>query len=365
MKRFIGVMLLFIFLLSSCSSGGKTVMSLGNAKVSESEYGFWMSTYKARYVSAYTDIRDDGAYWASAITDGSDTTNEMLVNDLIRQNIKTNLVAMSLFAEEGLILSDAAKEEIDSYIQSLIDERCDGSRKIFNSELGKFGINMDMLRRIFINEQKISELYAYYFGENGTKKITDTERNEYYKDNYVRFIQINVNTAFAYEEDGDGSYIQDTDGSYVKRKLTSDELSEKKKRTDEIDALLSKEECDWDELYEKYSENTFYPNGYYFSSETAANYVGEIVTEAFTIDVGEWKKIVSEEYGTFYIKRLELDEGAYRNEENSDFFDGFDDTVSQSLFDDIMTAEFEKIVIDEELLNAVSVADVEANYYFY
>lgn len=365
MKKLLPIVLSVIMLFTSCTSGGgETVMSLGNAKVSEGEYLYWMATYKARYLTSYTDIRDNPTYWGDTISDGSEMTNEELVNDLIRQNIKSNLVAMAMFAEEGLTLSESDKTEIDEYITSLIDERAEGSRKTFNAEIGAFGVNINMLRTLFMNEQKIAELYTYYYGENGKTPVTDADRQTYYGDNYVRFMQINVNDAFVYETDEDGVYIQDTDGTYKTRDLTDSEKAAKAKKIAEIDTLLA-DGGDVEELYADHSENTDYKNGYYFSSSTASDYVGEIVTKAFTLDIGQWTKITSADYGTFYIKRLELDEGGYANEENADFFDGFDDIVAQDLFDDLITSRFDDIVIDEALLNAVSVADVTANYYYY
>lgn len=364
MKKLILALICAATLFTSCASSGGTVMSFGSAKVSEAEYKYWMATYKARYISAYTDIQDSAAYWSSKLTESSEVSNEELVNGLIRQNIKTNLVAMGLFAENGLTLSDEKKDEIDEYIDSMVDELADGSRKTLNAELAEFGVNINTLRNIFINEQKVTELYDYYYGDNGATPLTDAQRNEYYENNYVRFVQINVNDAFVYEEDEDGTYIQNTDGSYKTRDLNDEEKAEKNKKIAEIEALIA-EGNDIEELYSEYSENTSYPNGYYFSSATAANYVGEIVTQAFKLGEGEWTKVVSEKYGTFFIKRLPLDEGAYASEENSDFFGGYDDTVKQDLYDTLITSHFEEITVDEKLLNAVSVADIKANYSYY
>lgn len=183
-------------LFVSCSSGGKSVMTLGNASVNEGTYKYWMATYKARYLSTYTDINDTASFWSAKMSDNSDLTNGDFLNDLIRQNIKTNLVAMQLFAEEGLTVSDSDKAKIDEYISSLVDERANGSRKEMNSALAPFGININMMKTIFINEQKVSSLFDYFYGDNGKTPLTDSDRETYYRDNYIRFIQININNAF-------------------------------------------------------------------------------------------------------------------------------------------------------------------------
>ena len=368
MKRTLSLILAAVLILAtaltSCASGGKAVMKLGNATVDEAMYRYWMATYKARYVSAYTDIKDSTEYWKATISEDSDTTNEKVLNDLIRSNIKTNLAAMAIFAEEGLTVSDSAKAEVDEYIQSMVDELADGSRKTLNADLAEFGVNINLLRNIFINEDKVASLLEYFYGESGKNALTDADRDKFYRENYVRFAQININDAFVYEEDESGTYIQDENGTYKTRGLNAEEKAAKDKVIAEIDALLA-DGGDVEALYNDYSENTDYPNGYYFSSATGANYVGEIVTKAFTLAEGEWTKITSDKYGTFYIKRLPLDEKGYSNADNSDFFDGFDDTLKQELFDDMLSARFDGIEIDEELLDAISVADVTPNYYYY
>ena len=47
MKKIVSLIAaLALLLVTSCSSGGgKTVMSLGNAKIDEATYAYWMSTY--------------------------------------------------------------------------------------------------------------------------------------------------------------------------------------------------------------------------------------------------------------------------------------------------------------------------------
>ena len=76
MKKLILALICAATLFTSCASSGGTVMSFGSAKVSEAEYKYWMATYKARYISAYTDIQDSAAYWSSKLTESSEVSNE-------------------------------------------------------------------------------------------------------------------------------------------------------------------------------------------------------------------------------------------------------------------------------------------------
>lgn len=56
--------------------------------------------------------------------------------------------------------------------------------------------------------------------------------------------------------------------------------------------------------------------------------------------------------------------GAYSAEANADFFDDFDTSVADDLYNKMITSHFDEISVDEELLNAVSVKDCKANYYY-
>ena len=116
--------------------------------------------------------------------------------------------------------------------------------------------------------------------------------------------------------------------------------------------------------FKDYSENTDYPGGYYFSLTSAGDYIADIVTKAFSLEEGEWMKYTSDTYGTFFIKRAALDDGAYSAEANADFFDDFDTSVADDLYNKMITSHFDEISVDEELLNAVSVKDCKANYYY-
>lgn len=56
--------------------------------------------------------------------------------------------------------------------------------------------------------------------------------------------------------------------------------------------------------------------------------------------------------------------GAYSAEANADFFDDFDASVADDLYNKMITSHFGEISVDEERLNAVSVKDCKANYYY-
>ena len=69
-------------------------------------------------------------------------------------------------------------------------------------------------------------------------------------------------------------------------------------------------------------------------------------------------------YGTHYIMRLEMDEKPWENEDNSDFFDGYDTTVGQALFADMAEEKISEVVLNEEVLGEYTMADSAINYRF-
>lgn len=62
--------------------------------------------------------------------------------------------------------------------------------------------------------------------------------------------------------------------------------------------------------------------------------------------------------------RLEMDEKPWENEDNSDFFDGYDTTVGQALFADMAEEKISEVVLNEEVLGEYTMADSAINYRF-
>lgn len=365
MKYIIRAASLFLVLLlslSACRGDGDAgaVMSAGDYSISEDMYRFLFSTYKARYLSMYEDARDTAEFWQSMHSSG--VTNEEWMNSLIRDSIRMYVAAGKIFSDEGLSLPEGSTEQADSYIDSLMEERCGGSRKDLEAQLAEYGGDVSSLREMLLGEEKMSQLFSYYFGDDGVRIPTDEERDSFYLNNYVRFVQINVNDVYAYVEQ-DGSYVQDQSGKYMTRALTDDERRAKESVLTEIDARIAAGEP-LEELYGTFSENKDYPGGYYFSEATAANYDEQIVSTAFSLGEGEQTKIHTE-HGTFYIKRLPPEDGGYALTSNADFFSDFETSVRNSLYDGILKAQSDEITVDKEKENALSVTDVKANYDLY
>lgn len=343
--------------LVSCSS--ESVMTYGSHSINENEFSYYLATYKGKYAQTYADFKNTPEYFSSVVTDDGQTVEDVLYSAVVH-NVEMTLVCEQMFDDYGLSLSRSVEDTINSYIGDFVDEYADGSRNKFNAALGAYGVNINMLKKIYLRDEKVSALYDALYGTNGIIGITDEDRQNYLDENYVRVRHIYVNNKYMYATDEDGVQEYTDDGLRKKRELTAEELAAKQALIDAIDESLA-EGADFDEVYDAFSEDKYYKNGYYISENM--DFISDVTDSAMSLEVGEYKKIETD-YGTHYIMRLEMDEKPWENEDNSDFFDGYDTTVGQALFADMAEEKISEVVLNEEVLGEYTMADSAINYRF-
>lgn len=343
--------------LVSCSS--ESVMTYGSHSINENEFSYYLATYKGKYAQTYADFKNTPEYFSSVVTDDGQTVEDVLYSAVVH-NVEMTLVCEQMFDDYGLSLSRSVEDTINSYIGDFVDEYADGSRNKFNAALGAYGVNINMLKKIYLRDEKVSALYDALYGTNGIIGITDEDRQNYLDENYVRVRHIYVNNKYMYATDEDGVQEYTDDGLRKKRELTAEELAAKQALIDAIDESLA-EGADFDEVYDAFSEDKYYKNGYYISENM--DFIEDVTDSAMSLEVGEYKKIETD-YGTHYIMRLKMDEKPWENEDNSDFFDGYDTTVGQALFADMAEEKISEVVLNEEVLGKYTMADSAINYRF-
>ena len=343
--------------LVSCSS--ESAMTYGSHSINENEFSYYLATYKGKYAQTYADFKNTPEYFSSVVTDDGQTVEDVLYSAVVH-NVEMTLVCEQMFDDYGLSLSRSVEDTINSYIDDFVDEYADGSRNKFNAALGAYGVNINMLKKIYLRDEKVSALYDALYGTNGIIGITDEDRQNYLDENYVRVRHIYVNNKYMYATDEDGVQEYTDDGLRKKRELTAEELAAKQALIDAIDESLA-EGADFDEVYDAFSEDKYYKNGYYISENM--DFIEDVTDSAMSLEVGEYKKIETD-YGTHYIMRLEMDEKPWENEDNSDFFDGYDTTVGQALFADMAEEKISEVVLNEDVLGEYTMADSAINYRF-
>ena len=177
-------------MLFSCAKGlGTPVMTLGKTEVTENMLEFWLTRYKAYFVEYYMNGKDNADFGNEKAT-GTDKTWNETFTEFIIDNAKTYTAALYLFDDLGLVLPDSRIVAVDKEIADLLYGQADNNEHQFNHILSTYGVNKKILREIYIIEDKGAFLQNYLYGENGVEKLSTAAKDNYYKDNYVRFQHI-------------------------------------------------------------------------------------------------------------------------------------------------------------------------------
>ena len=209
-------------------------------------------------------------------------------------------------------------------------------------------------------QYKESMVLNHLYGKD-RDKLTEDEIENYYQDSYMHFQVLIINTLYKKHTDSNGKV------TYIN--LTEDERKYYKQLESELTALLVDEDLSYnyiilkndlnltfDELYEKYSDDQFFPQGYYMKKPTSYQFANsDTLATAYLLKEGDCGVIDAKKYfdgdttiktengeeeikagdyftyGSAFIKKLSLDEKAYDREENNEFFpkDSFLKLVSQ------------------------------------
>ncbi|MBE6569936.1 MAG: hypothetical protein E7658_06950 [Ruminococcaceae bacterium] len=349
--------LVIVGMFTSCSAGDP-VMTFGKSHITENQFVYWLCSYKGIYLNTYTDMEDTAAHYRSKLDNGM-TVEEYLFDSTV-DNISMTLICSELFREAGLKVPEAVEEAVDEYIADLLKNYADGNKNTLNAALGKYGINMNMLKEVCLMQEINDLMFAYTYGENGVNTVTDTDRQQYYEDNYCRVRQIYVNNSYEYETDEDGYLKTDENGNYIINAMSEENKAAKDKTIGIIDAAIKAGE-DFEEIYETYSEDHFYANGYYLTH--TIDYISDVVKASFELEVGEITRVDSA-YGVHFLMRLPLDEGAYNNPDNADFFADFEEDLRNKLFTDYIESYIPEVVVDYDIISKYSIEEAAVNNRF-
>ncbi len=212
--------------LCSCSTNSKTyAKSEGGNKISVAMYSLITSLMKgndAYYIRQEYGDYNSASYWNQIVDPDTQMTMKEYYQYMIDLKITNYLAALDLFDELGLELTDEELAKIDEELAVFVEQDGNGSKNVLNKEiLAKFGANYDTLREYKIINAKISKLSAYLYGSNASK-VSDTIKQDYFKENYLAFKMILIPTySYAYNTDKYGNdvyYKVDSEGKPQKEK---------------------------------------------------------------------------------------------------------------------------------------------------
>ena len=188
-KRIIALFLMLTLclcsVLSSCASRGEPMMSLADKTLTVNTYQLLLSRMKGTLDYYGYDV-DDESFWKTIVAADGSTYDDYFCATILEEAYHY-LISDYLFDREGLIMTAEREAEVDALIDAMI--KTAGSKTALNSELKDFGVNCEMLRDVYILEEKIEMLREHLYGKDG-EKIDETVKQEYMEENYVAFGQI-------------------------------------------------------------------------------------------------------------------------------------------------------------------------------
>ncbi len=185
--------------LVSCGQSATPLLELDDNTISVNQYRFLLSRVKGSLgYAGYTIDSDD--FWDMVI-DSDGTTYDEYFRQAALVDARRYLAALALFDEEKLVLPKSVTEAIDAEIDEYIQDA--GSKSSFNTLLSQYGINVDMLRELYIIEAKYDYVKDHFYGSDGSK-VAAQVRHEYLTEYAVCFRQVLIR-AFDYEYDTDAN----------------------------------------------------------------------------------------------------------------------------------------------------------------
>ena len=209
--------LCIVLSFSGCANKSKPLLELEGNEISVNLFELYLSRMKGTLCTTthFGSAAKKPEFWDTIVDAYDKTTYNTVYTDMVLDTAKSYLAALALFEERGLELPDSYIEEIDSELESLVDNVADGSKTTLNSILAEYGANYDVLREAYIIEAKIAYLREDLFGVNGDK-VGANLIEEYYQQTYARFKQVFFYTYdYVYETDENGDNIYYTEDGKV------------------------------------------------------------------------------------------------------------------------------------------------------
>lgn len=317
MKKVIAAMLALLMilgLLAGCGNKNETAyLIIDGSKVKVDtiltigDTDFSLALYRYFYLSTKASADDgDDTYW--------ETYPEQV--DYIKMaadNYCKNFAAIHYLCDKyNLGLTDEQQAEVEEQINSAIEQA--GSYSSFVTALESNYLTEDMYRSLIEVELLSDNLQSYYFDEGGEFYLDAAGLLDYLSDDYILSRHILIATS---DEDYDN-------------------------KIEEVRAAIEAGE-DFQTLAEEYSADTtsttYYPDGQCY---TEGDMITDFYEAAKATEVGEIGEVTTEEYGYFFIQRLELTEEYVTNNYDTLYSEYYNDKMSEvvSEYIDSVTIEY-------------------------
>ena len=224
---------------------------------------------------------------------------------------------------------------------------------------------------VYYTKNSLGNQVICYDKENGTTK-TDKDGNVIKdKDGYDVYFTEDGKIAYD-KETGTTAFVFDKDGQPVVGDYTKEELAEIEKEANTILGKIPAGEYNAFEIFmEQRGEDEdaqTYENGYYLYADPANYasypYLESIVEELIELEVGQ-TALVESDYGYHVIMKYPVDKGAWADEANEDWFEGFEEGLVDHLFMSLCEQYMDQVTVDEDVLATVpSMKQIGTNFYY-
>ena len=237
-----------VTLLASCAKA-TPMATLGKNEITVNAYQFLLSRVKGKLGRAGYSV-NSADFW-DTVVDKNNTTYDEYFRQTALSDVRYYLAALAVFEERGLSLPDSEYDRIDAEIDGYITEA--GSKSALNTELKEFGVNVSILRDIYVMEAKIEYVRTYIYGKGGSK-VAANLRQDYLEENAVAFRHVlirNFDYVYKTDENGDDIYYLPTENNEKVNNIAYDTINGNT-RVDEYDKTI--EDKNGDAVY-------YLPNG--------------------------------------------------------------------------------------------------------
>ena len=224
---------------------------------------------------------------------------------------------------------------------------------------------------IYFTTNSLGNKMICYDTENGTTK--KDEFGNVIKDKYGYEVHYTEDGKIAYDQEkGTTSMIFDKNGQPIVVDYTKEELAEIEKEAKQvIEKIPDGEFTAFELLMESRGEDEdaqTYQNGYFLyndpSNYSNYPYLEDIVKQLDKMEVGQ-TAIVTSDYGYHVIMKYPLPEGAYAETDNSDWFEGFEEGLIDTMFMTLCQPYLEKVEVNADVLAAVPpMKELGTNFYY-
>lgn len=224
---------------------------------------------------------------------------------------------------------------------------------------------------IYYTKNSLGNQVICYDKENGKTKTDQNGNVLKDKDGYEIYFTEDGKIAYD-KENGTTAFVFDKDGQPVVGDYTKEELA---KIENEANTILGKIPVGEYHAFEIFMEQRgddqdaqTYENGYYLSSDPADHaaypYLESIVGKLADMEVGE-VALVESDYGYHVIMKYPMEKGAYADEDNEDWFEGFEEGLIEEMFMKLCKEHMDKVSVDQDVLATVpAMKDIGKNYYY-